>query len=58
MNVYLHMYVTISTVSERVAGIVSVYFRLVKEKVISKSTLLFEMPCLNDREKNITENVD
>lgn len=48
---YLHMDVTISTVSVRVADIVSVYLRLVKEKVILISTLLLDMPYVNDRKK-------
>lgn len=35
-----------------VKGMVAVYFRLVKEKVILKSTLLFEMPCVNEKKYN------
>lgn len=50
----MHMFVTNSTVSERIAGIVSVFVRLIKKKVLKKlSTLLFEMPCVKDRGKKL-----
>lgn len=61
VNVSMHMYVMNSTVSERSAGVVSVFVRLIKKKVLKKlSTLLFEMPCVKDRgkKKTITKNVD